>query len=112
MKHFYQQVYADPIHMRFAYRCPVCGQVLQGKRIPYLCRRQIGYDKDEPHHIFGVLYRHARAISVQHIARYVNQCIRCGRFVCDSCYDEQVSDGMCKECADNRQHKPRHKEVM
>lgn len=42
---------------------------------------------------------HAKAASVQYLARYFNQCRSCFRWVCDECYVLEAFAGACVECA-------------
>ena len=89
MRRFYKQIRFDINLKRFYVACAVCGERFYGKKVPLLCLnpdrvKQLELGKG------GWLqqqrYNHTKAMSVQYLSRFYNQCPHCGSWICDSCY--------------------------
>ena len=99
MRHFYENVDTDVESMRFWVSCPVCGRKQYGEKIPALCSGARNLErcrKGRGDKLSQVIFNRRKALSVQRLARFFNQCEKCHRFVCDDCYDTEGS--ICLEC--------------
>ncbi len=90
MKQLYEQVHADPQQMRFYAECCMSGKRIYSRKLPPLCRNGFLLESLEKGSVGGLrqrLYNSSHAGAVQDLARYFNQCRRCGEWVCDEMYD-------------------------
>ena len=102
MRRFYETVRTDRQLMRFYAACSRCGERRYAERLPLICRNPRLFETMEKGR-GGVIrqraYNHAKAVSVQHLARFFNQCSHCGNWVCDSCYNTETEEGLCCNCS-------------
>ncbi len=108
MRAFYQQILIDSKTSRFAAKCPQCGSQHLGRGLPLLCRApgipelaqngQAGRFRQRA-------YNKRRVSAVQDLAMYFNFCQHCGRWVCDSCFLSEDSQGICKQCENTIKNK-------
>jgi len=101
MRQFYEHVLADEKTMRFFTECAICGSRKYSHRIPAICRKRILLKLLENGEVGGIrqaAYNHAKARSVQYLARFFNKCRCGGKWVCDDCFDTGNDYGYCKQC--------------
>lgn len=101
MQHFYNHVIADLHNKNFYKECDCCRKRFYADKLPVLCRKSKTIqklEKCEGDIIRQRLFNHKKALAVQHLARYFNQCSDCGGWVCDECYKIDVKDGVCSDC--------------
>lgn len=105
MQHFYKHVLVELDSMRFYIECADCGKRVYAGKLPLMCRSQHILDRLEQGKTGGIrqwLYNHKKAVAVQHLARYFNQCSECCKWVCDDCYNPENEDGTCQDCTSKR----------
>ena len=99
MRHFYQQVFADPMTMHFYGECPLCGSRKYAGKIPFLCRRrsllpQLEAGQGSPPK--QMIYNHRKAATVQHLAKYFNLSRKHAMWICDQCFNPEWEEE-CEE---------------
>lgn len=101
MQYFYKNVSADLHNKNFYAECTSCRERKYADKLPVFCRSRKTAEKLSAG-TGGVcrqkIYNRKKTLAVVHLAIYFNQCSRCGRWVCDSCYTTNVEDGICLEC--------------
>ena len=103
MKQLYEQVRADAQQMRFCAECEISGKKVYSRKLPQLCRNIALLDSLEKGSVGGIrqkLYNSSHAAATQDLARYFNQCRRCGAWVCDEMYDPE--EMICMNCKDEK----------
>lgn len=99
MRQLYEQVGVDENKMRFYAECDLSGVRVYSKKVPLICRNKNLIDSLACGSIGGLrqtLYNRAHAAATQELARYFNQCRKCGKWVCDEKYDPEKMQ--CTEC--------------
>ena len=100
MRQFYKQIRFDQNLMRFYAACAVCSDRLYAKKLPLSSRNKRRFDLLEQGK-GGWLeqqgYNHTKALSVQYLSRFYNQCPHCGSWICDPCY-RIVDENGCFYC--------------
>ena len=100
MRRFYKQIRFDLQLKRFYVACAVCGERFYGKRLPLLCsskRRIETLEHGQGSWLQQQSYNHTKAVSVQYLSRFYNQCPHCGSWICDQCYSKVEEKG-CFYC--------------
>ncbi|MBR3785878.1 MAG: hypothetical protein IKJ77_05690 [Firmicutes bacterium] len=100
MRRFYKQIRFDINLKRFYVACAVCGERLYGKKLPLLCPSQTRIKELELGQggwLEQQTYNHTKAVSVQYLSRFYDQCPHCGSWICDQCYSVVEEKG-CFYC--------------
>ncbi len=101
MRQLYEQVRVDENLMRFCMECDIKGNRIYSKKVPVICRNRMLLDSLEQGSVGGIrqqVYNRTRAAAIQELARYFNQCRKCGKWVCDDMYDPEKME--CTDCTD------------
>ncbi len=99
MRQLYEQVLVDDEQMRFYADCEISGTRMYSKKVPVMCRNRVLIKSLQHGSVGGIrqaLYNRRHAAAIQDLARYLNQCRRCGKWVCDEEYDPEKME--CIEC--------------
>lgn len=100
MRQLYEQVLVDEQQMRFYVECEISGEKIYSRKLPVLCRNKVLMDSLQQGSVGGIrqiLYNRTHAAAIQDLARYLNQCRNCGKWVCDEEYDpESMKCNNCK----------------
>lgn len=102
MQPFYKLIQIDTSKMQFYVECFLCGKRHYGKHLPIICRNRkklIAYEQGEGPALWQKSFNHAKALSVQYLARYYNRCNNCFRWICDDCFHSNHADGICLDCS-------------
>lgn len=101
MQYFYKSVIADLHNKNFYKECDCCRKRVYADKVPLLCRgtkTMKKLEKGKGDLIRQRMFNHKKALAVQHLARHFNQCTTCGKWVCNNCYQIDISDGVCSGC--------------
>ena len=104
MQNFYHQVRPSEKTMAFYAKCALCGKQLYGVKIPVLCRgkkRLKSLEEGCCGKLSQKCYNRGKANAVQRLAMQFNRCCVCSSWVCDDCFEPDVGNGACKDCAKN-----------
>lgn len=99
MRQLYEQILVDKEKRRFYAKCELCGKRQYSMKLPPACRGEELLQLLEEGQAGGLRqrrYNSAKAQAVQDLARYLNQCRKCGKWVCDEMYDPDTMK--CKRC--------------
>ena len=99
MRQLYEQVQVDKDRMRFYAECDISGRRIYSKKLPVLCRIKDLLAVMDEGNVGGFkqsMYNHRKADAIQDLARFFNQCRKCGKWVCDEMFDPQAME--CKRC--------------
>ena len=99
MRQLYEQILIDKEKRRFYAKCEACGKRRYSVKLPLACRGEELLQLLEEGYAGGFRqrrYNSAKARAVQDLARYFNQCRKCGKWVCDEMYDLNTME--CREC--------------
>ncbi len=101
MRQLYKQVCVDEKEMRFYSACDISGKRIYSIKVPLVCRNKKLISSLKRGSIGGLrqmVYNHAFAKATQDLARYLNQCRGCGKWVCDELYDlETMKCNICNK---------------
>ena len=100
MRQLYEQVFVDKEELRFYSECEISGKKIYSISVPLLCRNKHLLSSLKRGSIGGlrqIVYNHSFAKATQDLARYLNQCRYCGKWVCDEVYEPEKME--CKICA-------------
>ncbi len=89
MRRFYKQISFDRSLKRFYVACAVCKDRLYAKKLPLISRNKDRLDlleKGQGYWLEQQGYNHTKAVSVQYLSRFYDQCPHCGSWICDQCY--------------------------
>ena len=103
MKQLYEQVHADAQQMQFCAECEISGKRIYSRKLPLLCRSNALLESLEKGRVGGIrqrLYNSSHASATQDLARYFNQCRRCGEWVCDEMYNPE--EMICMNCKNDK----------
>lgn len=99
MRQLYEQIRVDHKEKKFYADCDACGKRQYSVKLPLLCRGKELLQLLEDGYVGGLrqrMYNRCKARAVQDLARYFNQCRRCGKWVCDEMYD--LNALVCNQC--------------
>ena len=99
MRQLYEQILVDHEKRRFYAKCETSGEKRYSVKLPLSCRGEELLQLLEEGCAGGLRqkkYNSAKARAVQDLARYFNQCRKCGKWVCDEMFDPDIME--CKQC--------------
>lgn len=105
MLHFLNSIKIDKKTMRFYAECSLCGKRKFGPPVPFLCRGKSLIEKCEKgkaNILCQKVFNHVKAAAMQILAVHFNQCRTCLKWVCDDCFDENDSNGACRQCSEKK----------
>ena len=99
----FRNVKVDTETLRFYAEREICGKKEYGVKVSILCRsvRTLARcEKGKANKLSQTLYNHTKTNSTQLIAIKLNQCRHCYKWVCNNCYDNSDTLGICSKCSE------------